>query len=62
VHIAVWYAVISKLSKQLAKKQQTLQLGVQAILRAKKQKLDFAAVLAIYITTRPFRLWEDKYF
>jgi hypothetical protein len=49
-------------SDQLLKRQQTLQLRVQSILRAKKQKLDSAAALAVYMTARPFRLWEDKYF
>jgi hypothetical protein len=56
------YTAISKSSKQPAKRQQTLQLGVQAILRAKKQKLDAAATLAVYMTACLFRLWEDKYF
>jgi len=49
-------------SGQPAKRQQTLQLGVQSIPRVKKQKLDSAAALAVYMGPRPFRLWEDKYF
>jgi hypothetical protein len=50
-----------ELSVRPAKRQQTLQLGVQSIPHAKKQKLDSAAALAVYIGARPFRLWEDKY-
>jgi hypothetical protein len=56
------YALISKANKRLAKRQVTLQLGVQTIPRAKKQKLDSAAALAVYISAKPFCLWEDKYF
>jgi hypothetical protein len=43
-------------SKQPAKRQQTLQFGVQAISKTKKQKLDHAAAMAVYIGARPFAL------
>jgi hypothetical protein len=46
----------AKSSDQPLKRQQTLQLRVQSIPRAKKQKLDSAAALAVYITARPFCL------
>jgi hypothetical protein len=52
----------AELSNWPLKRQQTLQLRVQSIPRAKKQKLDSVAALAVYITARLFRLWEDKYF
>jgi hypothetical protein len=45
-----------------AKRQQTLSLGVHSISKEKKDKLDSAAALAVYMSARPFRLWEDKYF
>lgn len=43
-------------SERPLKRQQTLQLKVQSIPRAKKQKLNSAAALAVYITACPFRL------
>jgi len=52
----------SRTVEQLAKRQATLQLGVQTISREKKQKLDSAAALAVYMSAKPFCLWEDKYF
>jgi hypothetical protein len=48
-------------SERPAKRQQTLQLGVQSLSHAKKQKLDSAAALAVYMGARPFALWEDTY-
>ena len=48
-------------SERPAKRQQTLQLGVQSFSHAKKQKLDSAAALAVYMGVRPFALWEDTY-
>jgi hypothetical protein len=50
------------LSGRPSKMQQIIQLRVQSIPRAKKQKLDSAAALAVYMTARPIRFWEDKYF
>jgi hypothetical protein len=52
----------SKTIERLAKRQATLQLGVQTISREKKQTLDSAAALAVYMSAKPFCLWEDKYF
>jgi hypothetical protein len=44
-----------------AKRQQTLQLGVPTISKSKKQKLDRAASMAIYIGARPFALFDEPY-
>jgi hypothetical protein len=49
------------LSKRPAKRQQTLQFGIATLSRSKKQKLDSAAALAIYMGARPFSLWDDPY-
>jgi hypothetical protein len=49
-------------SGRLAKRQQTLSLGVHSISKEKKDKLDSAAALAVYMSACLFRLWEDKYF
>jgi hypothetical protein len=48
-------------SERPAKRQQTLQFGVQTISKTKKQKLDHAAAMAVYIGARPFALWENRY-
>jgi hypothetical protein len=48
-------------SKRPVKRQQTLQLGVPTLSRAKKLKLDEAAALAVYMGARPFCLWDDFY-
>jgi hypothetical protein len=42
-------------------RQQLLQLGVRTLSQAKKQKLDFAAALAVYISAQPFALFECCY-
>jgi hypothetical protein len=39
----------------------TLQLGVPSLSNAKKQKLDRAAALAVYMGARPFALFDECY-
>jgi len=46
-------------SERPAKRQATLQLGVQTLSRAKKEKLDSAAAMAVYMGARPFALFEE---
>jgi hypothetical protein len=46
-------------SERPAKRQATLQLGVQTLSKAKKEKLDSAAAMAVYIGARPFALFEE---
>jgi hypothetical protein len=47
--------------EQPAKRQQTLQLGVQSISRVKKQKFDKATTLSIFINARLFSLYNNQY-
>jgi hypothetical protein len=48
-------------SERPTKRQQTFQLGVPTLSNAKKQKLDRAAALAVYMGARPFALFDDYY-
>lgn len=43
------------------KRQMTLQLGLPSLSNAKKQKLDQAAALAVYMGARPFALFDECY-
>jgi hypothetical protein len=47
--------------KRPEKRQQTLQLGILSLSKAKKQKLDSVAALAIYIGARLFALFDNQH-
>jgi hypothetical protein len=51
--------LLSHFTERPAKRQATLQLGVQTLSQAKKEKLDSAAAMAVYIGARPFALFEE---